>query len=70
MKEIFNKFIDQASEYFAYRKGFLPTLGLFFALLNWFLQFFPDLGWISTSNTFLHLGLIITIFGMMLAWAL
>jgi len=70
MKAIFNNFIDRASNYFAYRKGFLPTLGLCLVFLNWVLQSFPEIGWLSTSGTLLHLGVILSIIGFMLAWAL
>ena len=70
MKAMFNKFIDWASNYFAYRKGLLPFLGLSLVLLNWLFQLFPGIGWLSTSNTLLHLGVILAIIGFMLAWAL
>jgi hypothetical protein len=70
MKTIINKFIDWTSEYFAYRKGLLLILGIVFVLINWLLQFFPNLGWISTTDTFLHLGVVVAIFGILLAWAL
>ncbi|MCS7010502.1 MAG: hypothetical protein N2049_08335 [Anaerolineales bacterium] len=65
----FSKFLDRASEYLAVRKGLLPLVGLFLILINFFLQFFVS-GWLTESNLFLHLGLIIAIFGLMLAWAL
>ena len=67
-----SKLIDRLSEYFAPRKGLLPIIGMFFILLNLFLQFLP-LGWFSwlqQTNLFLHLGLLIAIFGFMLAWIL
>lgn len=70
MKAILNKFIDQASNYFAYRKGFLPILGLCLVLANYVLQLFPGIGWLSSSDSLLHLGVILAIIGFMLAWAL
>jgi hypothetical protein len=70
MKAMLNKFIDWASNYFAYRKGLLPFLGLSLVFLNWLFQLFPGIGWLSTSNTLLHLGVILAIIGFMLAWAL
>ena len=65
-----SKFIDRLSEFLAHRKGLLPMLGLLFLFANLLLQFLPSLGWLTTSNVLLHIGLIIAIFGLMLAWAL
>lgn len=65
-----SKSIDKLSEYFAHRKGLLPLLGLLLIITNLTLQFVLPPGWVRDSNLFLHLGLIISIFGLMLAWAL
>ncbi|MFT3894821.1 MAG: hypothetical protein QM730_24590 [Anaerolineales bacterium] len=59
--------IDKASEYFAHRKGLLPTLGILLILVNFVLPFFMDSNFITASNLFLHLGVIVAIFGFMLA---
>jgi hypothetical protein len=64
-----NKTLDKVSEFLAPRKGLLPLLGIFFVFINFVLQFLP-VGWLKSSNLFLHLGLVIAIFGLMLAWAL
>jgi hypothetical protein len=64
-----NRMLDKVSEYLAPRKGLLPLIGIFFIIVNFILQFLP-LGWLKDSNLFLHLGLVIAIFGLMLAWAL
>ncbi|HXF86657.1 MAG TPA: hypothetical protein VNK49_14845 [Anaerolineales bacterium] len=65
-----SKMLDRASEYFAHRKGLLPLIGILLVILNFILQFVLGSHFIATSNLFLHLGVIIAIFGMMLAWAL
>lgn len=66
-----SKFLDHMSEYFAHRKGLLPLIGLVLILVNLILQFiFPADFWFISSNLFLHIGLIVAIFGLMLAWAL
>ena len=65
-----NVLLDRLSEYLAARNGLLPFLGVFLVILNFILQFFPGLGWLSSSNLFLHLGVILAILGLMLAWAL
>jgi len=64
-----NKSLDKVSEFLAPRKGLLPIIGILLILINFILQFFP-IGWLRSSNLFLHLGAIIAIFGLMLAWAL
>ena len=62
-----NKSIDKLSEFLAPRKGLLPLIGIFMILVNFILQFIP-VGWVGESNLFLHAGLIIAIFGLLLAW--
>jgi hypothetical protein len=64
-----NKSVDILSEVLAHRKGLLPLLGILLILANYILKFLP-LGWISTSNLFLHIGLVIAILCLMLAWVL
>lgn len=65
-----SKLLDDLSNYLAHRKGLLPIIGILLIILNLILQFtFPG-SFIVTTNLFLHIGLVIAIFGMMLAWAL
>jgi hypothetical protein len=64
-----NKTIDRVSEFLAPRKGLLPLIGLFLIGVNFVMQFLL-VGWVRDSNFFLHLGLVIAILGLMLAWAL
>lgn len=64
-----SEFLDRASEFLAARKGLLPMIGAVLVLLNLAFQLFPA-GWLTTSNLFLHLGIILAIIGMLLAWAL
>jgi hypothetical protein len=67
----FSRLIDKASDYFAHRKGLLPLIGILLVVINYILPFIFGLdNVITASNLFLHLGIIIAIFGMMLAWAL
>ena len=67
----FSRLIDKASDYFAHRKGLLPLIGILLVIINYILPFIFGLDNVVTgSNLFLHLGVIIAIFGMMLAWAL
>lgn len=65
-----SKLVDNASNYFARRKGLLPLLGILLVIINFILPFIFGLNVVTGSNLFLHLGVIIAIFGIMLAWAL
>ncbi len=65
-----SKLLDWLSEFLAHRKGLLPLIGIVLIIINLLLQFILP-GWgITTSNLFLHIGLIVAIFGLMLSWAL
>ena len=65
-----SKLLDQLSEYLAHRKGLLPLIGIFLIVVNLIMQFLFSPFWLTTSNLLLHIGLIIAIIGLMLAWAL
>ena len=66
-----SRLVDNASNYFARRKGLLPLLGILLVIINYILPFIFGLDNLVTgSNLFLHLGIILAIFGMMLARAL
>lgn len=65
-----SKFLDRMSEFLAHRKGLLPIIGLILILVNLLIQFIIPGNFLATTNLFLHFGLIIAIFGLMLSWAL
>ncbi|MEJ5240234.1 MAG: hypothetical protein WHS87_03465 [Anaerolineales bacterium] len=65
-----SKQLDRLAEYLAHRKGLLPLIGMGLIFLNLILQFIPAVGWLATSNLFLHIGILIALFGILLAWAL
>ena len=65
-----SKLLDWLSNFLAHRKGLLPLIGILLVILNYILQWFISPHWLVASNLFLHLGIVIAIFGMMLAWAL
>lgn len=69
MKDRFSQFLDWFSEFFSQRKGLLPLTGIVLVLVNLILQF-TGAGWLQDSNLFLHLGVIVAVFGIMVAWAL
>jgi hypothetical protein len=70
MRNLVNRILDAAGEYFAQRKGLLPSVGILLVLINAVLQFIPGGGIAAETNILLHLGVILAIFGIMLAWAL
>ncbi len=65
-----SKFLDRMSEYLAHRKGLLPIIGLLLIFLNLLIQFVFPGSFLATTNLFLHIGLMVSIFGLMLYWAL
>ena len=66
-----SKLVDDASNYFAHRKGLLPLIGIILIIINFILPLIFGMdNFVTASNLFLHLGAIIAIFGLMLAWAL
>lgn len=65
-----SKFLDQASDFLAHRKGLLPLVGILFILLNLLVALLWPASIFATANILLHLGLVVAIFGLMLAWAL
>ncbi|NWG06179.1 MAG: hypothetical protein HXY35_05755 [Chloroflexi bacterium] len=65
-----SKLVDKASEFFAHRKGLLPMLGILLVIVNFLLPFFMGPNFVTASNLFLHLGVIVAVIGFMLAWAL
>jgi uncharacterized membrane protein SirB2 len=70
MGQKINALVDFLSEFFAARKGLLILVGIILIVCNAFLQFFPYSGWLGTSNLLLHLGVVIALIGILLAWAL
>lgn len=60
-----NKLIDKMSHFFGKYPGLLPIVGLLLIILNLLLQPFQGV-WIVESNLFLHLGLIVSLIGILL----
>ncbi len=65
-----SRFVDWLSEYLAHRKGLLPLIGVALVVLNLIFQFILPPGWLVSSNLLLHLGIVIAVLGLMIAWAL
>ncbi len=60
-----NDFLDRVSEFISKYPGFLPLLGLVLIILNLILQIFPG-SWFVDRNILLHLGLIISLIGLLI----
>lgn len=60
-----NDFLDKVSEYLSKYPGLLPLLGLGLIILNLILQLFPG-HWFVDRNILLHLGLVISLIGLLL----
>lgn len=69
MKESLSRLMDRLSNFFALRKGLLLIVAIGLILANLVLQFLPG-GWLRESNFLLHIGVIIALVGVMIAWAL
>lgn len=70
MGQRINQILDWLSDFLAHRKGLLPLIGILFVVINFVLQFFPLAGWLAQTDLLLHLGVIVAVFGILLAWAL
>ncbi len=70
MLDAFNRFLDTVAEFLAQRKGLLPLVGIALILLNLLVVIFLPGIWLARVNLFLHLGLVVALLGILLAWAL
>lgn len=67
MNERINNFIERINEFLVRKPGALPLVGIGLIILNFFLQIFPGPeAWIAASNLLLHLGLVVSLLGLML----
>ena len=69
MNKFFSQALDKISDFFSERKGLLPIIGIILIVAN-FIILFTGETWLSQTNFLLHLGIIIAIFGFMVARAL
>jgi hypothetical protein len=61
--------LDRLSGFIARYKGLPTMVAVLLVVLNYILQFF-NLGWLSTSNLLLHVGIVVGLIGVLLAEAL
>jgi hypothetical protein len=48
----------------------LPLLGILSIMANFVVELFAPGGWLAATDLLLHIGTVIAILGLMLAWAL
>ena len=60
--------LDRVSAFIARYKGLPIMLAVVLVLVKFLLQF-RDLGWLSSSNLFRHLGIVVALIGQLLAEA-
>lgn len=67
-----NNLVERLNDFFAERPGLLPMVGVALVILNLVLQIFPGpgSGWFVDSNLLLHIGVIMSIIGLLLVRAL
>lgn len=67
-----NEIVERLNDFFAERPGLLPLLGILLVILNLLLQIYPGpgSGWFVDSNFLLHIGVIMSIIGLLLVRAL
>jgi len=66
----FSHLLDGMSEFLAARKGMLPIMGIILIIINGVLQFVPAAASLASTNLLLHIGLVLALVGILLAWAL
>ena len=60
-----NDFLDRVSDFLSKYPGLLPLVGLGLIILNLILQIFPG-SWFVDRHILLHLGLIVSLVGLLL----
>jgi hypothetical protein len=68
-----NELLKKASEFLAHNKGFPVLIGIGMVILSLVFNLLPPwpvIGWLADTELFLHVGVIIGLFGILLGDAL
>ena len=65
----FSNLLSDFANYLSNRKGLLIFISIGLVLLNFILEIFMN-NWVTQVDLFLHLGVIVGLIGVLLAWAL
>lgn len=67
MDQRINELVERVNAFLVQRPGVLPLVGLGLIVFNLLLQIYPGPeAWIAASDLFLHLGLIVSVIGLLL----
>lgn len=67
MDQRINEIVERINAFMVRRPGVLPLVGIGFILFNFLLQIYPGPdAWIAGSNLFLHVGLVLSVVGLLL----
>lgn len=67
MDERINEVVERINGFLMRKPGALPLAGVGLIVVNFVLQLFPGPeAWIVRSNLFLHLGLVLSVVGLLL----
>lgn len=64
-----SKILSKLSTFFSNRKGLLIFIAIILVILNFVIGLVFN-NWITQSNLLLHLGIVIGLLGILIAWAL
>ena len=62
-----SRILDAVSHYLASRRGLLPLLGMLLVFVNLLLRLAAPQSWLAANDLLLHLGILIAVFGLLLA---
>ena len=67
MDQQINELVERVNNFMVRRPGILPLVGVLFILFNFLLHLYPGPdAWIAESNLLLHIGLLLSIVGLLL----
>jgi hypothetical protein len=72
LDSLLSRWIDRISDYISAHRGVPVLIGVALVVLNYLLLIIPgvQLGFVETTNLFLHLGVIVGLIGILLGDAL
>ncbi|HZD10615.1 MAG TPA: hypothetical protein VE553_04665 [Candidatus Binatia bacterium] len=67
MDEWINSLVERVNDFLVRKPGALPLFGVGLIVVNFVLQLFPGPdAWIARSNLLLHVGLVLSLIGLLL----
>ncbi len=66
MNDLINQWLDKLSNFLAAYPGLLPLIGVLLIIINLALNIFAPVSWLADTNLALHVGLILSLIGLLL----